>query len=917
MLIHRNANFRTLATAMLLGVSLGFGATAAAEDTCEIPLFVKQNSGGANVMILADNSGSMNAAALHPDYNPDIDWPGRFWGGSTYWIARDGFYEPRDFSNLWESAPSVYLVNSDNGENGRYAGNYLNWLFFHATPEQRLTVPRVTRIQVLKSVLDQIIDRSSRLDMGLTVFSPANDGGNIIGKCGVNHGSLRAQIAGITANTWTPLGESMETILDYFNDRNQSPISSSCQYNFILMVTDGLPTMDEDVSFYLQDADGDGNDPGNCDSIGAPYPNTNRCSDHVDDVAWWMSNRDINEQMDGDQHAFTYVVGYNEDSPLLQETAANGQGLFFTANNAVELFLSIEYALQDILRRISAGSAVAVVSTERGYNDRLYRGKFMPVDWHGYLESYMLPYQDGDHPIWEAGNLLKTRNPNSRDIFTALGPNMVAFTPGNAQTLWEKMRVNEDDAIDLIDWGRGNEVPGLRDRQEWILGDIIHSTPVVVGPPAEFHPDESYTTFKQAHQNRRKLVYVGANDGMVHAFDADSGHEEWAFVPSFALPKFAAMADSFYCHNYTCDQTMSVKDIKLNGTWRTVMLGGGGEGGSSIFALDVTYPESPAVLWQADLPQGKKLHSEVEVVSIGGRSMALIGSGLDLDNYEANLFALDMKTGELLGTKLLSVGRRVTRNKASRPAVVDVNLDGEVDLIYVADLIGNVYRLDVQGADDPNSWSVTTIYQGDQEIQSDPVAAFGPNGAIYVYCGTGAYLEDLDMTSINQNSFLCIFDRHDGSTVTKNRMVDQTSSINDISGYQGWYIDLWNLENERVTQQAAVVAETVIFTSFAPSADPCVAGGRSYVYQMKYDDGGVPDVDYMEDEEDRSADLGDGIASYPVVDLSEGTVVVQASDASISVVPIAGIIQRLRVRSWQENYDHVEDVDADGVTQND
>jgi Tfp pilus tip-associated adhesin PilY1 len=173
------------------------------------------------------------------------------------------------------------------------------------------------------------------------------------------------------------------------------------------------------------------------------------------------------------------------------------------------------------------------------------------------------------------------------------------------------------------------------------------------------------------------------------------------------------------------------------------------------------------------------------------------------------------------------------------------------------------------------------------------------------------------MTSINQNSFLCIFDRHDGSTVTKNRMVDQTSSINDISGYQGWYIDLWNLENERVTQQAAVVAETVIFTSFAPSADPCVAGGRSYVYQMKYDDGGVPDVDYMEDEEDRSADLGDGIASYPVVDLSEGTVVVQASDASISVVPIAGIIQRLRVRSWQENYDHVEDVDADGVTQND
>ena len=93
-------------------------------------------------------------------------------------------------------------------------------------------------------------------------------------------------------------------------------------------------------------------------------------------------------------------------STLLQETADNGNGLYYTARNASELRYSLEYALQDIIRRISAGSAVAVVSTERGHDDRLFRGKFMPADWDGYLECYGLPYEDGDAPLWEAGDLL-------------------------------------------------------------------------------------------------------------------------------------------------------------------------------------------------------------------------------------------------------------------------------------------------------------------------------------------------------------------------------------------------------------------------------------------------------------------------------------------------------------------------------
>jgi type IV pilus assembly protein PilY1 len=914
MLIHRNGKLGTAAVALLMGLAvaaLTAPTTASAQEDCEVPLFVKQSSGGANLMVLADNSFSMNLAIKHEDYDKNVAWSGDFQSDAIYFVSRDGGYAPSDFHPKYPTGPEVSLCSSDNGEDGRYEGNYLNWLYYHASEEQRTSVPTLTRTQVLKLVMNQIIVRSSKLRIGITVFQKNDDGGNIVGQIPKSHTALQAIISGITSNALTPTGESLETILDYFGDRTQSPIESPCQYNFILLMTDGLPTVDVDVSSYLHDADGDGNDPGDCASIGSSYANSMDCSDHMDDVAWWMANEDVNSHIDGDQHVYTYVIGYNANAPLLQETAENGQGLFFEAKNAVELYASVEYALQDILRRISAGSAVAVVSTERGTDDRLYRGKFMPVDWDGYLESFALPHQEGDQPIWEAGSLLLARGPANRKIFTALNRSAFPFIPGMATALRDRMGASDDDeAASLIHWARGNDVEGYRDRNGWILGDIISSTPVVVGRPAGFSFEESYETFRAANENRRKMLYVGANDGMIHGFDAETGRESWAFVPEFALPKFAVMADSFYCHTYSCDQTVTVKDAQINGTWRTVLLTGGGLGSSSLVALDVTDPDTPNVLWQADLPNGKKGHSEIEVANVAGRPVALVGSGLDTDTMRSLLYAYDLSTGFYLGAVPLSYDPDATRNKASKPAVVDVNLDGQTDLVYVADMLGSVYRIALGGSTDPARWHVAPIYEGEEEITADPVAAYGPNGAVYVYFGTGAYLEDPDMESSGDNFFICIFDRHNGVTSTMGDLANQTRTVGELDSSTGWYIQLWNDSAERVTNKCVVVAETVIFASFAPSNDPCTAGGRSWLYQMSYDNGGVPDVDFMENEEDRSTSLGDGIASYPVVDLTEGNAIVQSSDASINVERIAGVIQPLRVRSWQENYDHVETPEA-------
>ena len=222
----------------------------------------------------------MNQALYHADYDPATTYDGTFPSGAMYFVAKSGPRTPYEFNPTFPEEPGAYLVVSDNGQNGRYPGNYLNWIYYHATPEQRDGIPRITRIQVLKEILGEIIEQSSaRLRFGLTVFQ--NDhGGSIIGKCDVNPVSLQAQIDGITASTWTPLGEALETILDYYSyDGPDAAIVDWCQFNFVLVVTDGLPTMDREVSPYLWDADGDGNDPGTFESIGAPYTEDNNCTD--------------------------------------------------------------------------------------------------------------------------------------------------------------------------------------------------------------------------------------------------------------------------------------------------------------------------------------------------------------------------------------------------------------------------------------------------------------------------------------------------------------------------------------------------------------------------------------------------------------------------------------------------------------
>ncbi len=880
-------------------VLCGQGIEAQAQS-CQTPLFIQEGQVEANVMILFDNSGSMNEAMYHADYQQGITYGGPYGTNSMYYIGTEGDYTI--------NGNTAWLIKAPGGYSGRYVGNYINWIFYNATDEQRAALPRVTRMDVAHEVIYDIIDRSNGVRFGLANFH-TSAGGYIRKSCGSDNDEVRDAVLDIYGTTWTPLGETMEDILDYFQGNNgPDPIQVKCQKNFLIVMTDGYPTKDLDVSAYLQDADQDGNDPGSCESIGcSSYGADAGCSDHMDDIAFYMRHNDLRDDMgdpgedweDG-QNVVTYTIGFGIAAPLLQQTADNGDGLFLLATDAAELWTSLELIMLDIISRISTGAAVAVVSTERGDEDYLYRGKFMPGDWTGFLEAFELPYATGDIPTWEAGYLLSQRSAASRTIFTAVDGSFYNFTTANASDLNQAMDVDANEASDLISWVRGSWVAGMRERPDnWKLGDIIHSTPVVVGAPNHFTMIESYQGFMDSWGGREKVIYVGGNDGMLHAFNASSGEEKWAFVPEFALSTFEDIADPNYCHKYTCDLTPSVRDIFVDGQWRTVLVSGGRGGGASYFALDITDPENPRFMWEMTLDNGFAGSSEAEFAVIDSQPVVLIGSGLDPDG-SAFLYVHDLEDGSELGAIDLGNAGAGNRNKATGVKTVDRNLDGNADFCYIADLQGTVHRIDFKETSSPGSWEESELFSGNQEITATPVPAYGESNTVNVYFGTGSYLETDDILTFNDNTFYCVFDRMDGAENPS--LVDQTNSINDVANDDGWYIDM-EFSGERITEPAAIVAGAVFYTSYLPSSAECEAGGHSWLTRVSYSDGSVPDDGENDGfDGDRRIEMGDGIASRPVVDIINESVIVQSSDATITIEGIGQVFQNLTVQAWQETH---------------
>jgi type IV pilus assembly protein PilY1 len=294
-------------------------------------------------------------------------------------------------------------------------------------------------------------------------------------------------------------------------------------------------------------------------------------------------------------------------------------------------------ALQSVFSNIVGGSAaaVAVNSTSLQSSSKLYLARFNSSDWSGNLLAFKIN-ADGSlaHTTDANGLMIPDSNgwqasvPSSRVIISYNGTSGIPFQ-------WKELTIAQKNLLDpgnasnstspVLAYLRGDQSQEIQNggtfrNRSSVLGDIIHSAPIYVGTPSFPYPDDMegaahpYSDFRTSWANRTPMIYVGANDGMLHAFDANTGEEKFAYVPKVVYNRLPALSDPNYAHQYTVDGTPTVVDAFFGNAWHTVLVAGLRGGGQGIYALDVTDPgawntESKGatrVLWEfTDLPEGE------------------------------------------------------------------------------------------------------------------------------------------------------------------------------------------------------------------------------------------------------------------------------------------------------------------------
>lgn len=507
----------------------------------------------------------------------------------------------------------------------------------------------------------------------------------------------------------------------------------------------------------------------------------------------------------------------------LWHAAINSRGEFFSADSPEE----IVSAFQEIINRIAERTSTAAkpgLSTSAGdqetdrfsVTNRLFYSSYDSADWTGDVVRYNSVHKpDGSVTLtkkWSAQEKLPPEA--SRNIKVAGGAGATGlrdFTYANLSPALQKVFNQNPDALGTVTDSRGTErveyLRGNRTREgegqtdfrprSSPLGDIVNSSPVMVGAPAyvPYLADRidgtagDYWQFYEANAKRTELVYVGANDGMLHAFNADTGREEFAFIPSAVLPNLPRLTGQGYkggAHRFFVDGTPVVRDVHIPGTdgkgeWRTVLIGTLRAGGKSLFALDITSPSNIKLLWEisdATKDYGNLGYTfpQPEVVRLhSGQWAVLLGNGYDSKDDVASLFVIDIANGSLI--KEITVSGGAGANGLSSVRGADNNGDGVVDYAYAGDLRGNLWRFDlaktgtgVADAPDPFARSIqTNVSASDFKVSyggkplftaMDPAAAEGNrNQAItavpsivrhptrrgyLIVVGTGKYFETND-----------------------------------------------------------------------------------------------------------------------------------------------------------------------------
>ncbi len=574
-----------------------------------------------------------------------------------------------------------------------------------------------------------------------------------------------------------------------------------------------------------------------------------------------------------------YAAKYGAPNP--NQVDANGDGVpdnYLLVTNPLNLRTQLSKAFDDIANQNLDVGSVAISGARVGSSSfslqPSYRRGRNGADWTGNLTAVSVK-ADGTlgATLWNASTSLPTPAARRITTVTALTPGSLIVAPTRTavdfqatnlgttpQARYDALGVNPatipavyggaytpDDFVAYLRGVQTNEGAGTLRVRSAVLGDIVNSEPVVASPRSDFGYG-SYTGavfsgysgvggYVEGKRNRKTVAYAGANDGMLHAFDASTvpcggantnescaaagaGRELFAYIPNAALNRLGALAlpDRTFQHRYSVDGQVTVGDAKQNNTtWKTVAVGAGGGGLQSVFALDVTDPTAVGpgqVLWErnsgVDNDIGNVYGKPLLVPLQNNRWAVLFGNGYGGRRSDPSLYVLDAFTGAVI-KKLTANDGSVARdaltgllpcgltdvllncaattnapfNGLGQITAIDRNGDGRVDTVYGGDLQGNMWKFDLSNAA-PGNWVVanagTPLFTAVTGTERQPITggirvAAGPGTGVLVYFGTGRYLftGDNDVAPQPQvQSLYAIFDNGTAVSGGRTALVQQT-----------------------------------------------------------------------------------------------------------------------------------------------
>ncbi|MDM0115265.1 PilC/PilY family type IV pilus protein [Variovorax sp. J22R133] len=531
------------------------------------------------------------------------------------------------------------------------------------------------------------------------------------------------------------------------------------------------------------------------------------------------------------QHMVTYTIGLGASGTLstpptgtsswpapsadsataiddLWHAALNGHGKYFDTKDPAKLQTALASILNDIVNRTASSASVAVSNPNvKSGDNTAYASSFNSGAWYGDLNAYSIDLNTGllsSAALWSAQSLLDDKAFGSRYIGSFDGAAGVAFTATGLGTLASRLNSSStatDNAavISYLRGDRSSEPTGTYRTRLHVLGDIVDAEPTYVSAPRSAYTDSGYATFKGGTTvaNRTKVVYQGANDGMLHAFNATSGNELWAYVPggvvnanlstsSTGLSSLVGLTQSppTFQHRFYVNGTPSATDVDLTNTyanqptpsgvnWATVLVGGLGAGGRGYYALNVTNPDASSdadvaskVMWEfpnagtdstVKANVGNTYGTPLTVKTKAAGWVTLVTSGYNNGtdttggDGKGHLFVLNTATGALIKDIPTTAGSGAAPSGLAKVSAYLVNpgVDDTADFVYGGDLLGNVWRFDLSG-DAVTNWNVKRLATlVDASGTAQPITGAPDMGVVdgnrMIYVGTGQYLGGKDI----------------------------------------------------------------------------------------------------------------------------------------------------------------------------